>query len=512
MREVATRSPLGTSKPEKGVFPPGSLDLMAAWIVGVLCALVIIKPQEFLAALAGLPLVYVAFGAVILAAAIDVLHGRLRPALAPQTPLVIAFFAWGLIVTAVKHPDGIGDQALALLILFGLYVAVGIGCGSRRGLTVFACTYVACAALATTVAIAQGFAPWGCFLGASEDWEGKGELAYDGRPCESNLDCRLDAPDPAGNYRCEHIGPLGTSSIGGRVRYRGSLADPNELSLMISLSLPLAFALFTSPSRLVAPRAPGRRLVRLPPLLGDRLIARVVAAARALPAAALCGAVGIVVVLSRSRSGLVAFLFVLGIAFIRRAGALGVLLAAIAAPPMMLLGGRSGEEATESSDERAALLREAFEFIRETRGFGLGLGRFTDESSIGLTAHNAYVLAASEAGIVGLILFGLAVYLSLKVPLVIWFGDYTVSKATTRTATALAVALGGVSVGIFFLSWTYKDILYLLLGASAALYAAARAEDPRLEVRLSLKEALSVTGGLGLLLVIVWIGTRFQRR
>ena len=484
---------------------------MAAWIVGVLCALVIIKPQEFLPALAGLPLVYVAFAAVVLAVVIDVVRGRLRPALAPQTPFVIAFFAWGLIVTAVKHPDGLGEQALALAILLGLYLAVAIGCGSRRGLAVFACTYVACAALATTVAIAQGFAPWGCFLGASDDWEGKGELVYDGRACETHLDCRQNAPDPAGNYRCEHIGPLGTSSIGGRVRYRGSLADPNELSLMISLSLPLAFALFASPKRLAAPRAPGRRLVRLPPLLGDRLIARAVAAVRAIPAAALSASVGVAVVLSRSRSGLIAFLLVLGIAFIRRAGALGVLLAALAAPPMLLLGGRSGEEATESSDERAELLREAFQFIRETRGFGLGLGRFTDESSIGLTAHNAYVLAASEAGIVGLVLFGLAVYLALKVPLAIWFGGYAVSKSTARMATALAVAICGASVGIFFLSWTYKDILYLLLGASAALYAAARREDPRLTVRLSLKEALSVVAGLGMVLMVVWIGTRQHR-
>jgi hypothetical protein len=477
----------------------------------VLCAIVVIKPQEFLVALAGLPLVYLAFGAVILAAVVDVVRGRLRPALAPQTPFVIAFFAWGLIVTAVKHPDGLGEQALALLILVGLYLAVAIGCGSRRGLVVFAATYVGCAALATTVAIAQGYAPWGCFLGASEDWEGKGELVYDGRACESNLDCRLDAPDPAGNYRCEHVGPLGTSSIGGRVRYRGSLADPNELSLMISLAIPLAFALSTAPSRRLVPRAPTPRLVRLPPLLSDRLIARAVAFVRALPAAALGVAVGVAVVLSRSRSGLIAFLLVLGIAFVRRAGALGLVLAAVTAPPMLLLGGRSGEEATESSDERAELLREAFEFIRGTRGFGLGLGRFTDESSIGLTAHNAYVLAASEAGIVGLVLFGLALYLSLKVPVAIWFGGYAVSKTTARIAPALAVALLGVSIGILFLSWTYKDILYLLLGASAALHAAARAEDERVEVRLSVKEALGVTGGLGLLLLIVWLGTRLHR-
>jgi hypothetical protein len=493
---------------------------MAAWIVGVLCALVIVKPQEFVAALAGLPLVYLAFGAVILAIVTDLIRGRLRPSLAPQTPFVIGFFAWGLLVTAVKHPDGLGDQALSLAILLGLYLAVALGCGAPRGLSLFAITYVGCAALATTVAIFQGFGPWGCFLGADEDWEGKGELAYDGRTCESNLDCRVDAPVPWGNYRCERVGPLGTASIGGRVRYRGSLADPNELSLMISLALPLAFALAGSPARPPAPvaprdrwepRAPRRPLVRLPPLLGDRLITGVITTARALPAAALCAGVGLAVVLSQSRSGLIAFLLVLGIAFIRRARVLGVVLAALLAPPMLLLGGRSGEEASQSSDERAELLREAFEFIRGTHGFGLGLGQFTDESSIGLTAHNAYVLAASEAGIIGLVLFGLALYLSLKVPVVIWRGKYRISWSTARMAPALAVATAGVTIGIFFLSWTYKDILYLLLGASSALYTAARAEDPRVEVRLSVKEAACIAAGLLLMLFLVWVGMRLQR-
>ncbi len=487
---------------------------MAAWIVCLLAALVIVKPQEFVAALAGLPLVYLAFGAVIVAVVVAVIRGKLRPTLAPQTPFVLAFFGWGLLVTAVKHPDALGDQALALAILLGLYFAVAIGCGTRRGLWIFATTYVACAALATTVAIEQGYGPWGCFLGADEDWEGKGELAYDGRACETNLDCRVDAPVPWGNYRCEHVGPLGTSSIGGRVRYRGSLADPNELSLMISLALPLCFALGATPQRRTTPRDPGaapRRIVRLPPLLGDRLIRRVVAAARTLPALALSTAVGFAVVLSQSRSGMIAFVLVLGIAFIRRAGALGVVVAALLAPPLLLLGGRSGEEAEQSSDERAELLREAFEFIRGTRGFGLGLGQFTDESSIGLTAHNAYVLAAAEAGIVGLVLFGLALYLSLKVPVVVWRGRARLSWGLARLASALAVAIGSVMVGIFFLSWTYKDILYLLLGASAALHAAARAEDPTLSVRLSLREAIGVAVGLLLLLFAVWLGMRLHK-
>ncbi len=146
------------------------------------------------------------------------------------------------------------------------------------------------------------------------------------------------------------------------------------------------------------------------------------------------------VALSKSRSGLIVYLLVLGIYFVRRIGAWGLVAGCVVGPPLLFVGGRSGTEADESSDERAALLREAFEFIRNSKGTGLGLGGFPDESSIGLTAHNAYVLAAAEAGIVGYLLFGLAdLSRSSKVPYAIWFGAYDVDDRTfKRFATALA--------------------------------------------------------------------------
>ena len=106
--------------------------------MGVLCALVVVKPQELVAGLAGVPLVYIAFGAVVLAVGIDLLRGRLRARLAPQKPFVIAFFLWGLAVTAIKPPDPLGEQALALAILLGLYLAVAVGCGTQRGVATFA--------------------------------------------------------------------------------------------------------------------------------------------------------------------------------------------------------------------------------------------------------------------------------------------------------------------------------------------------------------------------------------
>jgi hypothetical protein len=500
---------------------------MAAWVACALCALVIIKPQEFIPALAGLPLVHLAFGAALVAAARDVVWRRVALSLAPQVPFVLAFFGWALLVTAIKRPAAAPEQAVAFAILAGLFVVVAVGCASGAGLRAFAILLVASAALVTAVALEQSRRPFGCFLGAPDDWEGRGELTFDGRPCTSVLDCRKDAPVPDGNYRCERPGPLGTATIGGRVRYRGSLADPNELSLAISMAVPFALALADrrgpagrGPVQGLRPYAPagryprresGRAPVFLPPLLDDRLLRGAAGAVRGVPAFALLGAIGVVVVLSQSRSGLLVFLAVLGIHAVRRVGAWGLVVGCMVAPPLLLLGGRSGAEADDSSNERAEILREAFDFIRQTRGVGLGAGQFTDESSIGLTAHNAYVLAAAETGIIGLFLFGLGLYLSLKVPFAIWFSGRDTDPRLARLAPALAVSLCGAALGLVFLSWTYKDILYLIMGASAALYSAARARDPSLRVRLSWSEAALVCLALLGLLTGVYLGARLHR-
>lgn len=481
---------------------------MAAWIACVLCALIIVKPQEFIVALEGLPLVHACFALAVIACFADVVRRRVRVAAAPQIPFMLAFFAWALAVTAVKRPDALEAQWMAFAILAGVFFAVAIGCASTAGVRAFALTFTACAALATAVALTQSQRPFGCFLAAPEDWEGRGELTFDGRSCESALDCRKDAPVVDGNYRCERRGPLNTATIGGRVRYRGSLADPNELSLTISAALPLAIAL-AARGRPRARPSPAR--VALPPLLGDDLLRRAASALRGLPVLALHAAVATAVVLSRSRTGLLVFLAVVGIHAVRRSGAWAVVAGCVIGPPMLLLGGRSGAEAEESAGERAEILREGFELIRSTRGFGLGAGQFTDASSIGMTAHNAFVLAAAEAGIVGYLLFFFMLYLSLKIPVVVWLGDRPASAETARMAAAIATATAGLLLGILFLSWSYKDVLYMVLGASAALFSAARARDPELEVGLSLREAaLVATAAMGLL-AVVYVGSRLAR-
>jgi hypothetical protein len=104
------------------------------------------------------------------------------------------------------------------------------------------------------------------------------------------------------------------------------------------------------------------------------------------------------------------------------------------------------------------------------------------------------------------------VYASLKVPFAIWFGDYDVDDRIRRIAPALAVALAGAALGIVFLSWAYKDILYMVFGASAALYGAARAQDSRLRLRISAREFALVVGAMFALLTLLYITARLRGR
>ncbi len=486
---------------------------MAVWIVCALCALVIIKPQEFISPLEGLPLLYALFAIALLLIVADVASRSVRPAFAPQTPFVVGFLAIAVAVTGIRRPDLVQKTLLDFTVVFGIYLAIWLGVASKPGLRGFGTMFFACAVLVTAVAILQHEGPMGCFLAEPGDWGARGEIKYDGRACENVLDCYKSPPVPEGNYACERVGPLGTSSVAGRVRYRGSLADPNELSLMLAIAVPLGLALVENRRRraFVPGERPSRPSFPPPALLTDGFLDKLGRAARNMPLGLVISLMGYVVVLSKSRSGLICFLAVVGLYLIRKVGVWGIVAGCIVAPPMLIFGGRSGSEADESANERAELLREGFEFIRNTKGIGIGARQFSSESSLALTAHNSYLLAAAEAGIVGYIFFGFAYYLSLKVPLAIWLGRYRVGLTVRCFAAALSTSLLGATIGIFFLSWSYKDILYMIFGASAALYGVARSDDPTVRVGLSIKESIVVICALFLILVAINVVGRLHK-
>jgi hypothetical protein len=52
----------------------------------------------------------------------------------------------------------------------------------------------------------------------------------------------------------------------------------------------------------------------------------------------------------------------------------------------------------------------------------------------------------------------------------------------------------------------------MLIGLSAALYAAAKAEDPRVEVKLSAREATIVAGAISFVMCALYVVARLHRK
>ena len=473
---------------------------MAAWAACALCALIIIKPQEFVPALAGVPVLHLLLAIIIACIIVEVQMRRITLTMAPQTRYAIWFLLWALMTTALKSPGVVGERVLDLLPTACVMLGLAFGCASSRGLRVFVATLVGCAVLVTCVALKQAYAPLQCMIIDPMGEDDEEKLTPDGRPCEFRYDCRVDAPDPYAEYLCERPGPFATSTISDRVRYRGTLMDPNDLSLMAGMTIPFALTLTRRYRGRAHPsadlrRAPSPRRAPGPdaPAMAHRTLRSWVSATlRALFVTANLAGIGTMIVFARSRMGLIVYLVIITLCVLQRHGWKGLFVSGFAGTPMLMFGGRSGDEAEGSTDARIELLRDGFDMIQQTMGIGVGVGQFADESPGSQTAHNAYLLAAAEAGVVGACFFALLLYTSLKVSFKIWRGGYNIDLTVLRFAAAVFVSLCGALVGIFFLSWSYKDVLYIVLGASMAVYGAARAQDPRVSVRLSTKEIAAV--------------------
>jgi hypothetical protein len=445
-----------------------------------------LRPQEVFTDLARIPLLYILLGLSLFGLALDLKLRLSRPAAAPQLTLVLLYILWcGVTLVVNVTPDVAFSGIIDTMIPLVLYLIVAHGVQTFRALQTVAVLILAICLFLAYIGVDQRFGPRGCHaLTVGSDRDG----VYDGRECETKRECEIDSPEPGTEYICEYVGKLQTSSVGLRVRYRGVLADPNELSLALGVSLPFAFALLE------------RR----------RSSARV-----ALLLVSL-GLIGLCTVYTQSRGGQLVFLSVLGTYFVRRYGWKGLLLGAFAAVPMLMFGGRSGEEAEGSSQERLECWLTGIELWRSTPIWGVGKGLFTEYHF--LTAHNAYVLAPAETGIVGMWLWTSIVYLSVKIPAMVLrrasqaaAGTVSAIAPVAKTwALAMLAAMIGMVVGIFFLSFCYHYVLWIYFGLCGALYAAVRAHDPTFEVKISVRELLAVLVVDFGLIGVIYAYTRYK--
>ncbi|HEX2878970.1 MAG TPA: O-antigen ligase family protein [Polyangiaceae bacterium] len=459
-------------------------------IPGIIALIVLIyaRPQEFVERLRVVPLLYLFFGLALFGAIIDLRVKNTHLSVTPQLPWVAVFFAWASSSVLLQARGDAFGQIMGLGICVALFVLIAHGVQSFRGLHAVAGAVLAMVLLVCGVGAHQGFAPTGCVVVDESNPNDTSTGRADGRPCSAPRECYLGEAEPGAEYRCERIGLFGTTSIGrGRVRYRGILQDPNELALAGAVGLPLAFAFGQARRRWLTPK-----------ILG----------VLALLLVSLCA------VLTGSRGGQLVFLIVLAAYFGRRVGAVGFLIGGVLALPLLLLGGRDGDDASSSTLERVDCWAEALSMWRDHPLLGVGLGQFGEYHY--KTAHNAYLLALAELGLPGMLLFGVIVYLSAKIPLQALRhvgqrsaqGSLAGVRLTQAWAMGLLAAFAGLAVGIFFLSFTYHYVLWIYFGLSGAFYSALHRHDPTFRVACGVRDFALI----GLINLAVIVGTYLTTR
>ena len=451
----------------------------------------LLKPQELYEGLTVIKPLYTLPALILLGFMFDAGRfglgaNRMKPA--PYLPVALAFFGWCMLSVMLHAPAQLSAEA----ILFGTSILMSLSIAhcmqSWKLYEIAGATILALTLLLSFVGTHQANAPFRCHWIDPLD---RTVQHYDGHPCsgpEAESECIKEDDDHEKTWACEHAGLMGTASVAGRIRFRGNLEDPNELSLTVAIGLPFAFALFQK----------------------KKTALRLLLAGGSFALVASC------VFFSQSRGGQLVLLVVLGTYFVRRFGwKAGVVAGAVAAVPLLILAsmtGRSSSEAEGSSAERIECLQIGLDLVRHSPLMGIGKGQFGEYHF--LTAHNSYVLAAAETGLLGFLAWSSVLYLAVKIPLsALRALDKQEGPEADRArawATALLASMLGAVVGSFFLSFSFHAILWIYIGFSGAFAGALRKQLPDWRVRLSAKEIGVLAAADVALLSAIFVYTRLR--
>jgi hypothetical protein len=460
----------------------------------LLVFVLVARPHEIWPAVEALHPLNVLTAVVVLGLVIELSLGKQKRLYTPQLPFLGAFLAIGYFITALNVGAGpavtLGADKAAIPAVFML--AVMYGAGTLERLRAMIGLLLVLGVFVSAVAVQQGLSSPVCLMNVLDERGGRtpDPSTADGRVCGLPSDCTDDGRwDDA--WACERVGLFGSLSVERRVRWRGQLNDPNELSVFVGAVLPLLLALGL-PFRSAASK-------RGPP--AQRLMAffSVIMVGLGLGA----------VILSQSRGGQLVIATVFARMFMSRFGKKGVVLAALVALPVLLLGGRSDAAAEGSSTERTELLAQGVTLFFQNPIRGVGLDQFGDrvDHPSHLTAHNSYLLAATELGFAGFFVWTGIAWASLKVALTAARAE-SLSADMRVTARALVASFSGIAVGIFFLSFTYKQLLFVWFGLAGAFYRVIREADPSIRVKVGWKDCGGIVLANLAFIALLWAYTR----
>lgn len=224
-----------------------------------------------------------------------------------------------------------------------------------------------------------------------------------------------------------------------RIRFVGIFSDPNDVGLLLIMTLPLIFYFFNRSNYFM-------KFVHI-----------------LIIAFLLYG-----VYLTNSRGTLLSILALAGLYVIKRYGKVAANFMLIGALPVLAIvfgNFRSISASEESAYGRLDAWYAGYQMLKSNPLFGTGLGRFLDNHH--LTAHNTYVLCWSELGVIGFLLWFTFLFSVIFLLHSVSFGEMKLDtqkilkdeKLTVEEferyrsmAKVLFFSLCGFALGVMFLS------------------------------------------------------------
>lgn len=380
-------------------------------------------------------------------------------------------FAWALLTRIVSDgtdelvPFLTGDYAKDLTFASLL----GVMATNPQRLRTLSITIVAALLFIAAVSSQQRLGPKECHYFRNA-WQLNYEQTSDKRPCQATSECYTVPPHEQHlrdyGWACERTGPLGLATVVDRIHYTGNLIDPNSLALALVMAAALLLGLATWPER------SGWKWLWL---LGLPLLA-------------------ISVLLAASRAAQAAIGLVMLCFFYFRVGLLGAGLAAVLASPMMLISTRNEAEAAYSTITRIMTYLNGFRAFLDYPLFGVGFANYERISF--LNAHNSFLQALVETGVLGGTLYLTGIYLAFKLLISVmrWPADGLDDEGQRRLdelvhiAKMLLAMLLGVLLCVLFLSLAFDFSWLLPIGLIIGFEQYVRQQLPGFQLRVGLIE------------------------
>jgi O-antigen ligase len=194
-------------------------------------------------------------------------------------------------------------------------------------------------------------------------------------------------------------------------------------------------------------------------------------------------------VLTYSRGGFLGLLAGIGMLGALRFGRTKTIMASIIVLPALLLvsSGRFNFDASSGTgQERILLWRDAFEDMKSSPIFGIGIGEFGGDE--GLVAHNSFMQCFTEMGMFGGTVYTGAFYMALWG---LWrLKPQMIPDAEQRRERVYVLAILAAAVmGMFSSTRILREDTYMLLGLATVFLGFSAWYAPQLSLRVNLQLA-----------------------